>query len=41
MEKYPDLSEFFALEKLITTAQRNKMKAVKHSINQLRTDFFD
>ena len=41
MEKYPDLSEYFALQKLITTAQRNRMKAVKHSINQLRTDLFD
>jgi len=41
METYPDLSEFFALEKLITTAQRNGMKAVKHSIKKLRTDLFD
>ena len=41
MEKYPDLSEFFALEKLITTAQRNRMKAVKDSVNQLKMNLFD
>jgi hypothetical protein len=41
MEKYPDLSEYFALEDRVTTAQKNKMKAVKHSINQLRMDLFD
>ncbi len=41
MDKYPDLSEYFALEDRVTTAQKNKMKAVKHSINQLRMDLFD
>ncbi len=41
MDKYPDLSEYFELEDRVTTAQKNKMKAVKHSINQLRMDLFD
>jgi hypothetical protein len=41
LEKYPDLSEFFALEKLIITAQRNRMKAVKDSVNQLKMNLFD
>jgi hypothetical protein len=41
MEKYPDLSEYFELEDRITTAQRNRMKAVKDSVNQLRMDLFN
>ena len=41
MEKYTDISEYFALEDRITTAQRNRMKAVKDSVNQLRMDLFN
>ena len=41
MEKYPELSEYFELEARITAAQRNRMKAVKQSVNQLRMDLFD
>ena len=41
MDKYPDLSEYFELEKLITTAQRNRMKAVNDSVNQLIMYLFD
>ena len=41
MEKYPDLSEYFALENYVTTADRKRMKAVKDSVNQLRMDLFN
>ena len=41
MEKYPDLSEYFALGNLVATAQRNRMKAVKDSVNQLRMNLFN
>ena len=41
MEKYPDLSEYFALENYVTNADRKRMKAVKDSVNQLRMDLFN
>lgn len=41
MEKYPDISEYFALEDRVTTAQRIRMKAVKDSVKQLRMDLFN
>jgi hypothetical protein len=41
MEKYPELSEYFSLGDRITTAQKNRMKAVKDSVNQLKMNLFD
>lgn len=40
MDKYPDLSEYFALESQIIIAQRKRMKAVKDSVSQLKIDLF-